>query len=106
MKKSNENFSTKEKRTKTTIEKIQDEYNEVYKNKLYIKILQITSSIFRKKDIFFESRRIFTEKGGTAILLNIPTVAYDEIASTSIITIGDLIKNSLYIKEYIGKNNI
>ncbi|ORX46401.1 hypothetical protein BCR36DRAFT_585219 [Piromyces finnis] len=82
--------------------KIQDKCNEVYKTKLYIKILQVTSSIFRKNDIFNESRKLFSEKGGTTILLNILTVSYDEIASTAVITVGDMIKNSLYIKEYIA----
>ena len=102
MKINNNNLKDGKKQAKTNIERIQDEYNEVYNNKLYIKILQITSSVFRKKNIFNESRKLFTEKGGTSVLLNIPSVAYDEIASTAIITIGDLIKNSLYIKEYIG----
>jgi len=103
MKKDNE-MVEENKENKHYFERIQNEYKEVYKTKLYIKILQVTSSILRKKDIFDESRKLFTEKGGTDVLLDILTVSYDEITVTAVITIGDLINNSLFIKEYIGKS--
>jgi len=105
MKKDN-NILVEENETLSYFERVQKECNEVYKTKLYIKILQVTSSIFRKKDIFDESRKLFSEKGGTSILLNILAVSYDEISATAVITIGDMIKNSLYIKEYIGNIKI